>query len=34
LVTQPAVNKIFLEDTKTAFSKMLVAQEVGHLDVQ
>lgn len=28
LETQPAVHEVFLEDTKTAFSKMLGAQEV------
>lgn len=29
LETQPAVHEIFLEDTKSAFSKMLGAQEVN-----
>ena len=28
LEAQPAVNEVFLEDTKMAFSKMLSAQEV------
>jgi len=31
LESQPAVHEVFLEDTKTAYSRMLGAQEVGHI---